>query len=287
MDAQRQYNPLSPPLADAAAFPLAADVLGDASRIAERVALAAGMTGNVLSRPGSALSPQQQEVIFTALVRVTSASFEADMTEYWTLRRRERYFDRLSEFMIVADERGHMVGWSGFQTLEAPAFVNIYIDSTGMVSAQQSRGVMRTLLGERISNGAVARHRASSPVYVSARSESPVFYKLMRSVVGADALFPQPGADPPPDILACAQDLAGRLGQSDIMQRGSLVLRNAYAVLDELYGELPSCGDADLDQLFRSHLGPLDAFLLVGRAERNPAGAAAPGTPPPLAGEAR
>jgi hypothetical protein len=36
-------------------------------------------------------------------------------------------------------------------------------------------------------------------------------------------------------------------------------------MLDELYGELPSSSEPTLDRMFRNSLGPLDAYLLIGR----------------------
>jgi hypothetical protein len=251
-------------------LPRVDDVLGSAA--AECFPLPAGMTGYAVPDPGKSLSPSRQEHVFAALVRVTTRSFEADMTPYWAHRRQERYFHLLSEFVLVADAHGRMVGWTGYQTFAPNGFRNIYIDSTGMVSSDQSRGVMRTVFTERIGRAAVPRlARSGARVYVSARSESPVFYKLMRSLVEPDGLFPRPARGIPPDVEACVRDLAQRLGQIDILEPSSLVLRNAYgSILDELYGELPSCGEPDLDRLFRTQLGPLDAYLLVGRAERRP-----------------
>jgi len=251
----------------ALALPSVGDVLGPGAARAERFALPVGMTGYALIEPGEALPAEQQDAVFNALVTVTTASFAADMKGYWAHRRQERYFEHLSEFAVVADERGQMVGWTGYQTFVADDFTNVYVDSTGMVGADQSRGVMRAVFQERIGRAALAGLVDSGPVFVSARSESPVFYKLMRAVVAPGGLFPQASAALPADVLACAQHLAECLGQTNILQPGSLVLRNAYAaILDELYGELPSCGEPELDWLFRSELGPLDAYLLVGRA---------------------
>jgi hypothetical protein len=252
--------------------PLVSDVIGADAASAVQFPLPQGMTGHAVHDPGEALSAEQQASVFEALVTVTTLAFEADMTPYWAHRRKERYFDLLSEFMLVSDGRGRMVGWSGYQTFDAGEFTNVYIDSTGIVSGDQSRGVMRSLFDSRIRHVALPwLARNGAPLFISARSESPIFYKLMRSLVQPGALFPHPGAAPPPDIERCARDLAERLGQTDILEPGTLVLRNAYgSIVEELYGALPSSGEPELDRLFRSELGPLDAYLLVGRAGSRP-----------------
>lgn len=251
----------------AVSLPLVADALDVGAIGAHRFELPAGMTGHALPEPGRALSGAQQDALFEALVTVTTASFAADMSAYWAHRREDRYFDRLGEFVLVADRGGHWVGWTGYQTFAGHDFTNVYIDSTGMVGRDQSRGIMRAVFQERIGGVALPRLLERGTVFVSARSESPVFYKLMCSVVSPEALFPQARAKLPADIAACARHLASCLGQAEILQLDSLVLRNAYGhILDELYGELPSCGVPELDRLFRSELGPLDAYLLIGRA---------------------
>lgn len=58
--------------------------------------------------------------------------------------------------------------------------------------------------------------------------------------------------------------MADWLGQKDKLDKKSLIIRNAYAMLDELYGELPSSGDEVLDRWIRHQVGSLDAFLLIG-----------------------
>ena len=247
-------------------YPLVREVLGDSYGDAERFDLTHGWTAMVVPDPGRSLPGSTKDAIYQALVPVSSASFGADMTEYWRDRSTHDYFGRLAEFVTIADDEGRMVGWTGHSVLDSDWGVNVYIDSSGVVPSGQSRGVMRTVMTRRLTQGVLALFGDRERLFISARSESPVFYKLMRGIVGADHLFPHPDLRLPADVLRCGRELALWLNQAALMEADSLVIRNAYAVLEELYAELPSTGDAALDRMFRNSLGPLDAYLLVGVA---------------------
>lgn len=222
-------------------------------------------TVHALSRPGDRLTVDHQEAIFAALVPVTTSSFGADMTGYWKDRRHQGYFERLHEFVIVGDAEGRMVGWTGFSILETAAFVNCYIDSSGLVPGLQSKGLMKEVMRSRLRGPFLVPYASHDRLYLSARSESPIFYRLMLGITEGGSLYPQSHRPVPADVLECADHLAAWLGQSDFREEDSLILRNAYGALDELYGELPLTGQAELDSLFRDRIGPLDAYLLIGR----------------------
>ncbi len=251
-------------------LPRVHDILGRHIEASEPFALPNGLTGYALRQPGAVLSAPVQAAVYAALVPVTTASFAADMTPYWAQRRRDGYFGRLDEFVLVADPDDRMVGWNGHSVIDRGRYVNLYLDSSGMIPGGQSRGVMRELCRTRIIEGAVPRHAARERVYVSARTESPIVYKLLRGFVGEQQLYPHPVARASEEVVGCGRDLADWLGQAAILEPGSLVLRGAYAGLDALYGELPSTGDPALDVLFRERLGPLDAYLLIGQVIGTP-----------------
>lgn len=221
--------------------------------------------------PGAVLDRGTQDEIYSVLVPVTTSSFGADMTPYWAGRRDQGYFSRLAEFIFVADAEDQIVGWTGYSVLNFEGYQNIYIDSSGMIPSRQSRGIMRALWAKRLVNNAFA-HNRSQRLFVSARSESPILYKLFCGLVGRDRVYPNVGGALPEHIVRCGADLAAWLGQSAILERERLIVRGAYANLDALYDELPSTGDQALDRLFRKELGPLDAYLLVGEV-------ASPGKP--------
>ncbi|MCC9306070.1 hypothetical protein LN042_02930 [Kitasatospora sp. RB6PN24] len=250
----------------ATTLPAVADVLGAAAEACEKIDLGSGLTAFVISRPGQVLNLSGQERIYRALIPVTTSSFGADMTPYWAQRSKEGYLERLAEFVLISDADGAMVGWTGYHVLPYDTFTLVYLDSTGMVPTRQSGGVMRQLMHRRIVESGLPECPADRPVYLTARSESPIFYRLMRKLLESGELYPHPHQDAPEEVLEAARHLARWLGQEDILDAPSLTVRGAYQALDELYGELPTTGDADLDKLFRGQLGPLDAFLLVGQA---------------------
>jgi hypothetical protein len=248
-------------------LPAVADVLGTAVDACEILELGGGLTAFVITRPGRVLNHTVQERVYQALIPVTTSSFGADMTSYWAQRSKEGYLERLAEFVLISDAEGAVVGWTGYHVLPYDTFTLVYLDSTGMVPGRQSGGVMRQLMHRRVSESGLPECAADLPVYLTARSESPIFYRLMRKLLPSPVeLYPHPDQDAPQEIVEAARHLAKWLGQEDILDAPSLTVRGAYQALDELYAELPTTGDAGLDKLFRGRLGPLDAFLLVGRA---------------------
>jgi hypothetical protein len=189
------------------------------------------------------------------------------MTPYWSQRSKEGYLERLTEFVLVSAPDGSMVGWTGCHLLPYDEHTLIYLDSTGMVPQWQSRGVMGALMRSRVHHAVLPRCAGDRPVFLTARSESPVFYRLMRGLLcDSHPLFPHPALPAPPEVVSAALHLAAWLGQGGTLDPVTLAIRGAYGGLDELYGELPTTGDTDLDKLFRGQLGPLDAYLLTGRA---------------------
>ncbi|MCZ7416449.1 MULTISPECIES: hypothetical protein [unclassified Streptomyces] len=246
-------------------LPLITEVLGEALERCRTTALDGGLTAYVVDNPRQNLSVSAHHRVYDALVPVTTQSFEADMTPYWAQRSKEGYLERLAEFVLVADEEGAIVGWTGHHLLRFDERVIVYLDSTGMVPRRQSKGTMRKLMGERVAEAVLPSCPGELPVYLTARTESPIFYRLMRGLVDGGTVFPHPSTPLPADVAACGVSLATWLGQRHILEPSTLTLRNAYDALDELYGELPTTGDPELDAMFRGTLGPLDAFLIISR----------------------
>src|SRR5690349_4695163 len=107
--------------------------------------------------PGTNLDTETQAENYSVLVQVTTSSFGADMTPYWQQRRQQGYFGRLTEFIFIADPEDRIVGWTGYSTLKFEGYDNIYIDSSGVVPSQKSRGIMRAVWSERLVNYAFKR----------------------------------------------------------------------------------------------------------------------------------
>ncbi|MFG2463016.1 hypothetical protein ACGFWE_38960 [Streptomyces sp. NPDC048523] len=251
--------------ADVKELPRIDQVLGSAVQRCETIDLGGELTAYVLKDPKEALNRSTHYRIYDALIPVTTRSFGADMTPYWAQRSKEGYLERLAEFVLIGDGEGAFVGWTGHHVLRFDEHVIIYLDSTGMVPHRQSKGVMRELMRQRIVKNALPQCPAEVPVYLTARTESPIFYRLMQGLTDGGTVFPAPDTPLPEGVAHCGRDLAMWLGQSAILEPGTLTLRNAYDTLDELYGELPSTGNPKLDAMFRGALGPLDAFLVTAR----------------------
>lgn len=181
------------------------------------------------------------------------------MAPYWSDRRSTGYLERLTEFTAVLGQRQEMVAWTGYHLVpgDPPA---VYVDSTGVVPGRQSAGLMTSVLRHRL--GSALREIRFQGV-VSARSESPVFYRLLRKLFGVGAVYPMPNRTVPNALLRSARDIAAWLGQDAIFDSHTLRLTGAYSNLEQLYGEIPSSGVGEIDEFFRTSLGPLDAFIIV------------------------
>jgi acetyltransferase (GNAT) family protein len=234
----------------------------DADGLPERV------NGNtayyVLSDPSS-LSAETKASIYHWLVPTSTAAFGADMAPYWRDREADGYLDRITEFVVIGDSDRNFVGWTGFHRLQSsvsPDATTIYIDSTGVVPEHQGQGLLKKVFRDRLTmDGAPC----GGATFYAARSESPIFFMLMRTTFGASAIFPRPSTNVPSDVSTAALELARWLGQESIFDATEMRIEGAYSNLDALYGELPSSGDGELDEFIRKSLGPLDAFLMFAR----------------------
>ncbi|MCW8207542.1 hypothetical protein D8B24_10875 [Verminephrobacter aporrectodeae subsp. tuberculatae] len=248
-------------------YPTRSQVLGSSASATRVQSLESnGLQAHTYLRPGCTFDISLQDRLFTMLVEVTSSAFGADMTSYWKLRREQDYFHKLESFTLFVEGDDQIVGWTGYCVIEPDASSQIlYIDSTGVVPRHQSGGVMKRIAADQWLPRAEEACERFSEVYLTARTESPVFYRLLRRLVGPEKIYPAAHDSLPANVLRCAEQLATWLGQRHLLQKESLLLRNAYAVVDALYGELPSTGEVQLDRLFREVLGPLDAYLLIAQ----------------------
>jgi len=132
--------------------------------------------------------------------------------------------------------------------------------TTPPVSSRPGSGA--TSWARRIADCQQTLTRPGVPLYFATRTESPIIYKMRARLM--TRLYPSPVYPTPAHVAAHARILAAWLGQADKFDADSLTVRNAYDMVDDLYGELPASGDAVLDQWLHRQLGPADAFLLMG-----------------------
>jgi len=224
--------------------------------------LKGGTVAQHYTSPGKNLSEPVKNAIYNMLVPVTSFAFGADMTGYWKNRRQNGYFDKLTEFVLVTNEHGHIIAWSGFSAITDPECTIIYNDSSGVIPPYQGQAIMGELFKLRTAHCVKNFSQKGIPLYFSTRTESPVIYKMRQRLM--NRLYPNPTCPVPTQVLRHAKILAQWLGQSEKLEADSLIVRNAYAMVTNLYGEPPSSGDANLDKWIYGQLGPADAFLLMG-----------------------
>ncbi len=215
-----------------------------------------------IKKPGKELSQAAQAAIYDVYVPLTSHAFGADMTLYWRTRKEEQYMERTEELVLVADKNNDLVGWTSYSLVKADKSTIIYNDSSGITPPHQKNKLMSRLFQKRVSDCIAEYADENIPLLFATRTETPVMYAMQKKLT--DMLYPSPDYPTPDFIGDQALIMADWLGQKDKLDKKSLIIRNAYAMLDELYGELPSSGDEVLDQWIRHQVGPLDAFLLIG-----------------------
>jgi hypothetical protein len=243
------------------------ELLGPRQAWPPELPLAGGVTYRELRSPSS-LDPATKAGIYRALLEGASRAFGADLSSYWHDREVEGFLDGIARFAMLFDDDQVLVGWTSYWLMEQRSGrLCLYVDSTVLAPKHQSRGLMRRLFPILLASEPALRAPGAG-AYVTARTESPIFHRLFAGLFGAQQVHPRPGAEPPPDAVACAVELSEHLGQRSSFDPPTLRVLGAYANVDALYGELPSCGDPMLDRFYREQLGPLDAFLLVADPAR-------------------
>ncbi|MFJ3811245.1 hypothetical protein ACIPWE_33410, partial [Streptomyces sp. NPDC090073] len=205
-----------------------------------------------------------QDIVFSLLVEISTKAFGADMTPYWRDRRKGRFFEKISKFCLLVDPLGNISGWTGYHRRIFGNAHCLYLDSSGVLPESQGGGLMGHIHAKMIATECL--YYAPRPVYLVARTESPVVYRLLRNGCGADNIWPSPDRAADRRVELIATDAAEWLGQSDKFDPASLRVLGAYDNLDALYGDLPSCGDGTIDAFFRDTLRPEDAYIVIARA---------------------
>lgn len=226
-----------------------------------------GFAFRYATRPAHIFSLQEQEALYNALVRVTTDSFGADMTEYWRLQYSRGYFERLRIFCVIEDSDGSIIGWSSAHTIQLSVDRHVtYLDSTGVVQRAQGHGLVSKWLCSEEFRNILRPDNDYASMFVAARTENPIMHRVLERIATQGSwIFPMADKSIPNEIQETALSVAGWLGQDDRFDPCTLRISDAYDALDELYGDLPSSGDETIDKVYRDNLGPLDAYLICGR----------------------
>ncbi|MFG3284538.1 hypothetical protein [Streptomyces sp. NPDC048111] len=197
-------------------------------------------------------------------MEISTKAFGADMTPYWRDRRAARFFEKITKFCLLVDPLGNIAGWTGYHRRIFGNAQCLYLDSSGVLPESQGGGLMGHIHAKMIIQECL--RYAPRPVYLLARTESPVVYRLLRNGCGAENIWPAPGARTSREVSLIGADVAEWLGQGEKFDRASMKVVGAYDNLDALYGDLPACGEPTIDAFFRSTLNPEDAYIVVAKA---------------------
>jgi hypothetical protein len=214
-------------------------------------------------RPPGRLSTQTQDWLYSVLVRISTRAFGADMEPYWRERRAGDYFGELRQFTLLLNGE-EIIGWTGHHVRAFGNALGLYLDSTGVLPEYQRRGLVESAQTYAVIEELLRRPLRT--VYLVVRTENPVVYRVLREAAGQENIYPPLTSTVPLRIQAIGIAVAEWLQQRDILDPRYLRLAGAYAGLDELYGEMPTCDDQALNEFFAEHLEPVDAFILLVEA---------------------
>jgi len=229
------------------------------------VTLGDGCVAHHYKNPGKKFSENIAAAIYKMFVPVTSFAFGADMTGYWQNRQRGGYLQKSRELVLVTDPENRVIGWSAYAVIDDPACTIIYNDSSGVIPPWQGKGIMSMVFALRVTACRKEFLWKKAPLYFSTRTESPVIYKMRQRLM--TRMYPNPDCPTPGRVVEHAKILAAWLGQAEKFESQNLIIRNAYDMVDDLYGEPPTNGDVTLDRWIYSQLTPVDAFLLMGEVD--------------------
>jgi len=221
--------------------------------------------------PG-ALSESSQDAVYSAIVDLCTTTFCVDFDRYWQRRREMDYLGALTNFTLVVTPEDEVVAFTSHQMGEFAGARTLYVDSTSVHPAYQTQGLMAPLFGAEFFAAHLRRpHRRMNMIV---RTENPVVYAAMATMLGPDNMYPAPDRPTPKRIqeigAACAEWL--RRGDASVFtplharfDPEELKTYDAYA--DPLYDKLPRSGLRPLDAFFHASLRPVDAFLVSAPAK--------------------
>jgi hypothetical protein len=235
------------------------DVVIDALSPAPRIrTLRGGYLCATWSKPGR-LDADSREQLYQAVTELCNSTFDVDFCPYWQERERGDYFGSLACFSLFLTQDRRIIGFTSYQTRSFRGHPCIYIDSTSILPRYQRAGLLRShCVRAFVATRLRHPHRRT---YMVVRTENPAVYRGFALGLGADAIYPRPGAPPPQRIREIGTAVAEWLGQGDKFHARDLRIESAYET--PLYSVLPESGDPALDRFFTQTLDGVDAFLVI------------------------
>ncbi|WP_129591320.1 hypothetical protein [Salinicola tamaricis] len=191
-------------------------------------------------------------------------AFDSTSLDYW------RYFfsyDTLWQFSglaLVVDQEGEIVAWGASQEFSVGGRRVLYASSAGVEPSYQGSGlssrIWRMLLLSALFDSPLR------PLYVTMRVGNPLVYSAWSAgATRKKDVYPRPGSgEIPSHIQAIGNQVAKYLGQKDLYEPDTMVVRNAYGFLNEgLWSRRPSSDWSEIDGWMNHWLGEKDAFVMV------------------------
>ena len=171
---------------------------------------------------------------------------------------------------VAAHVSGHIVVELSFQGI-CQGFVSVelypissmnvlYIAGMVMEPALQGKGIGQIFAKEATQ---VFQKRGILVDIVAGRTQNPRVAASRRHYVADKVIYP---IDSEPDIVMqeAASCIQQTLEQDSQLERGTLIVRNAYRV--PRFKIRPLSGDEQIDAFFQKNIGPLDAVYVMGKS---------------------
>ena len=217
------------------------------------------------SKVNKRFTSEEEDIIYGILINISSQSFQADQSGFWHSKRHEfDYLKNLTTFILIKDmATDEIIGWTGLRVFKQKKYTVCYLDSSGVIPKYFGAGLITK------ANGYMIRKAFLSSLFkdflLFTRTENPVIYRLLYRNLGQDNVFPNIQGKPYPEKYRKGVETIIRyLKQEELLELNSLIIKNAYGYLDELYGDMPTCSDQKINAFFHSQLGANDAFLIFG-----------------------
>lgn len=152
------------------------------------------------------------------------------MTLYWRARKEEQYMERAEELVLVVDENDDLVCRTSYILVKADKSAIVYNDSSGITLLYQKNKLMGRLFQKRVSDCIAEYADKNIPLLFATRTEMPVMYSMQKKLT--DMLYPSSDYLTSDFISDQALILADWLGQKDKLDKKSLIIQHAYAMLD-------------------------------------------------------
>lgn len=211
------------------------------------------------------LSEDEENIIYNILIKISSSSFDANQTSFWRSKRYDfGYLKNISTFILIQDiDSNAIIGWTGIRVFNEPKYSMCYLDSSGVIPKFFGTGLVAKANAYMIRK--VFIRSFFKTLLLLCRTESPIIYRLLVKNLGFENVYPKiTGETFNKKYKSGVKKIVGYLKQGHMIDYDSLIIKNAYGNLDELYGDLPVCSDQNINNFFQSKLGVNDAFLIIG-----------------------